>query len=133
MFTVDKILKFVETIHEIRGARFTYKYRRLDGVDRFRIAGLKEFFQQVKYVIANCLLDHKTEKPIGDAAAYQFIRGDYDDALTVFGAIMDASGAQEQTDEADVDAAKNESSATAGASTKSDIVNDSESTPEVAN
>ncbi len=136
MFTLDVIdqkAKEKETepvfIFEYEGE--TYKYREPDGIDRARFADLPNSAEEAyKFVLATCLLDGKTEKPIGPQYAYKFIRNDFDAADAVCAHILKAFVNRKKEEDDAVETERKNSDATPRPCTVGGIANDSDSTRE---
>ncbi|MDO5565896.1 MAG: hypothetical protein Q4G59_04505 [Planctomycetia bacterium] len=76
MFTIEEYLQtpWHEDTLEIEVHKERFRIRRLDGLDTLRLYELKDLDERFIHILAACLLDGKTNEPVGRAYAEQFIR-----------------------------------------------------------
>ncbi len=93
MFVLENYLKEspANDIHKIRIHDEEYKIRRLDGIELLQLQDITETDKKFVLILSRCLLDGKTEKPVGEAGALILLRNHLVDAIEIIHAIIDLS------------------------------------------
>lgn len=76
MFSIDKYFSssFQEEQVDLVVKDETFCVRRLNGLDLIYLSEAKNAAQKIILILANCLFDGKTDKPIGTENAMRFVR-----------------------------------------------------------
>ena len=69
----------------------TYQIRRLDGLNFLQLQDIQGTEAKFTYILANCLINPKTNQPLGNEIAIRFLKYRLPDGIEIINKILDLS------------------------------------------